>query len=158
LYGIYNWSKAGGGGPSIGSQIGGLFIGTFLISLAWLYSLFKQSFIGSDSGGVSMSSGQAHLALDADAISAAQKVVESGFGKFIPAGTAAGILAFVFFIGLVAFISGVYSLKDVGDARGQNPVLSPVVKIIGGVICMNITWFGCLVSSLLGIPALCTGG
>ena len=158
-YSLYTWSK-GNTGKTIGSVIQSMLIGTFLSSIAWVYQLMKGSFIGENDKGVNIESGgQFNLALDQAAASAAASVHASGFGKFIPDSTIKTILAFVFFIGFCAFISGVYSLKDIGTQHGgQHPLLNPVVKIIGGVLCMNITWFGCFVSALLDIPALCAGG
>lgn len=159
LYSLYTWSK-GNHGKSIGSVIMTMLVGTFLASVAWLYQVMKVSFIGEYDKGVNITSGGAYnLALDAAAASAATSVHASGFGRFIPDSTIKTVLAFVFFIGFCAFISGVYSIKDIGTQQGgQHPLLNPIVKIIGGVLCMNITWFGCFVSDLLNIPALCSGG
>jgi hypothetical protein len=158
-YSLYTWSK-GNQGKSIGSVIQSMLVGTFLTSIAWIYQVMKGSFIGEYENGVNIESGGAfNLALDAASASAAASVHASGFGRFIPDSTIKTILAFVFFIGFCAFISGVYSIKDIGSQQGgQHPLLNPIVKIIGGVLCMNITWFGCFVSALLNIPALCSGG
>jgi uncharacterized membrane protein len=160
LYGLFTWAKTGGQGKTAGSSILSMLIGTVLASVGWFYQLIKTSFIGDNSNGVTISdSGAYNLALDTAALQAAQAINQSGFGKFIPEGTLKAVLAFVFFVGFVAFISGVYSLKDVTENRGsQHPILMPVVKIIGGAICMNITWFSCLVAGTLNLPALCAGG
>lgn len=158
-YALYTWGK-GNTGKTISSVIQSILVGTFLTSIAWVYQVMKGSFIGENDEGVNIESGgQFNLALDKAAASAAASVHSSGFGKFIPDSTIKTILAFVFFIGFCAFISGVYSIKDIGTQQGgQHPLLNPVVKIMGGVLCMNITWFGCFVSALLNIPALCSGG
>lgn len=159
VYNLYTWSKTGGQGKTIGGSVLTMLIGTLLASIGWFYELVKGSIIGRNNAGVSMeSNGQFNLALDQAALKASEAIHSSGFGKFIPEGTLTAILAFVFLVGFIAFISGVYSLKDVTDSRGQHPVMSPVIKIIGGVICMNITWFSCLMASLLNLPALCSGG
>lgn len=159
LYSLYTWGK-GHSQKTAGSVILTMLIGTVLSSVGWAYQMMKGSLIGENSEGVNIESGgQFNLALDQAAASASAAIHASGFGKFIPQDTVKVIIAFVFFVGFCAFISGVYSLKDVGDQRGgQHPLLSPTVKIIGGVLCMNITWFGCFVSALLNIPALCSGG
>lgn len=159
MYSLYSWAKSNGQAKSPGSAVMSMLIGTILASVGWFYQVMKGSFVGSDSEGVSITdSGQYNIALDQAALQAAQSISQNSFGKFIPESTLKAVLAFVFFIGFVAFISGVFSLKDVGDNRGsQHPILSPMVKIVGGVICMNITWFSCLISGTLGIAALCSG-
>jgi hypothetical protein len=159
VYSLYTWSK-GNQGKSIASVILSMLVGTFLASIAWIYQLMKGSLIGDYDKGVNISSGGAFtLALDSAAAAAATSVHASGFGRFIPDSTIKTILAFVFLVGFVAFISGVYAIKDIGTQQGgQHPLLNPIIKIIGGVLCMNITWFGCFVSALLNIPALCSGG
>lgn len=159
LFSLYNWAKTNGQGKSPVSAVLSMFIGTILASVGWFYQVMKASFVGENSQGVSITSGgQYNLALDQAALQAAQSISSNSFGKFIPESTLKAVLAFVFLVGFIAFISGVFSLKDVGDNRGsQHPILSPTVKIIGGVICMNITWFSCLVSGTLGIAALCSG-
>lgn len=159
LFSLYTWAKTNGQGKSPGSAVLTMLIGTLLSSIGWFYQVMKGSFVGESSQGVSItSSGQYNIALDQAALQAAQSINSNSFGKFIPENTLKAVLAFVFLVGFIAFISGVFGLKDVGDNRGsQNPILSPMVKIIGGVICMNITWFSCLVSGTLGIAALCSG-
>ncbi len=158
LFGLYTWSKTGGQGKTIGKTILTMLVGTFLASIGWFYELIKGSFVTDSKTGVDLSNGQINLALDQAALKASEAIGSSGFGKFMPEGTTKAVLAFVFLVGFVAFISGVYSLKDVGDNKSQHPYLSPIVKIFGGMICMNIIWFACLVSSILDIPALCAGG
>jgi hypothetical protein len=159
LYSFYSWSKGNGQGKSPGAAALTMLIGTILASIGWFYQVIKGSFVGSSSEGVSITdSGGYSLALDKAAASAAASVAGSGFGKFMPESTIKAVLAFVFLVGFIAFISGFFSLKDVGDNRGsQHPILSPIVKIVGGVICMNITWFSCMLSGTLGIAALCSG-
>ena len=159
LFSLYNWAKTNGQGKSPSSAVLSMLIGTLLASVGWFYQVMKVSFVGDNSAGVSITSGgQYNLALDQATLQAAQSISSNSFGKFIPESTLKSVLAFVFLVGFIAFISGVFGLKDVGDNRGsQHPILSPMVKIIGGVICMNITWFSCLVSGLLGIAALCSG-
>lgn len=160
LYSFYTWSKGGGQGKSPGAAALTMLIGTALASIGWFYQVIKGSFVGSNADGVSITdSGGYSLALDRAAAAAAASVSGTGFGRFMPENTIKAVLAFVFLVGFIAFISGFFSLKDVGDNRGsQHPILSPIVKIIGGVICMNITWFSCILSGTLGIAALCSGG
>lgn len=156
LYQLYT-AFSGRGQASYGQPIFSLIIASLLISIGWFYNLIKGTIIGDNSDGVTISgSGQFNLALDQAAASAALKVGSTGFGKFMPENTLKAVLAFIMFIGFCGLISGVFGLKDAfGQRAGQNPVLGPAIKIIGGCICMNITWFGCLVSGLLGVPAIC---
>lgn len=158
VVGFFTWGKTGSQSTSALNLIMKMIIGTFMLSLGWFYQLIKASFIGDDAGGVTWSSGQAHIALDPAIAAGSAAINSSGFGKFVPAGTIETILAFVFVVGLFFFIAGVYSLKDIGDNRNsQSPYMKPSMQILGGMFCMNITWGGCIISSLLGIKALCMG-
>lgn len=159
IYSIYTWAKTNGQGQSIAGVIMSILVGTLMVSLGWFYNLIKASFVGDNDEGVSFTSGgQFHLALDQAAASAANSVNSGGFGRFIPEHTLMTILAFVFLVGLIAFISGLMGVKDIPDNKNsQHPVMGPIVKILGGVICMNITWFGCLVANIFGIAAICAG-
>lgn len=158
IYGFYVWSKSSGNQKTIGSCVRYLLIGTALISIGWVYSLLKGSFIGDNTDGVSWESGQMHIALDPAVAAAGNALASTGFGKFIPENTITSILAFIFLVGLIFFISGVYSLKDAGEGRQGEGILSkPLFRIAGGMICMNITWFGCFVGAVLGISFICAG-
>lgn len=158
IYGFYIWSRTNGNQKTVGSCIMYLIIGTLLISFGWFYALMKSSFIGANDDGVSWESGQMHIALDPAVAAATGALSGTGFGKFIPEGTITSILAFIFLVGLIFFISGVYSMKDVGENRqGEGTFSKPMFRILGGMICMNITWFGCLVGSVLGISFICAG-
>lgn len=158
VYGFYVWSKTNGNQKTVGSCIMYLIVGTFLISFGWFYALLKSSFIGENNDGVSWESGQMHIALDPAVAAASSALGSTGFGRFIPDGTITSILAFIFLVGLIFFISGVYSMKDVGENRqGEGAFSKPMFRVIGGMICMNITWFGCLVGNVLGISFICAG-
>ncbi|MHD0644568.1 hypothetical protein ACYPKM_02875 [Pseudomonas aeruginosa] len=156
LYGFYLHGK-GDQGVTVAGSVTRLLVGTLLVSVGWAYELFKGSFIGQNDNGVSITdSGQYSLALDQAALAAATQIGTTGYGKYLPASTLKAIFAFVFFVGFIAVISGVYSLKDIGgNSRAERPILMPTVKILGGVICMNFTWFGCLIGDFIGMSMLC---
>ncbi|MGM3218194.1 hypothetical protein ACSQ5K_26485 [Pseudomonas sp. PhalM4] len=155
LYKIYDNSK-GRSDARIGVAILEMLVGTFMVSIGWVYEVFKASFLTGSKNGVDMSQGQMALALDSAAASASSAVGSiKGFTDIIPAHTVEGVLAFIFLVGFINLISGVYALKDVSSNRAESPIKGPVTKIIAGAICMNILWFGCLINALLGIPGIC---
>lgn len=157
VYSFFIWSKTNGNQKTVGSAISYLIVGTLLISFGWFYSLLKASFVGDNKDGVSWEGGQMHIALDPAVAAASSALGRTGFGKFIPEHTISSILAFIFLVGLIFAINGVYSLKDANENRQDGPYKKPIFKILGGMICMNITWFGCLVGGLLGISFICAG-
>lgn len=156
LMGVYA-SQSGRSNNTIGQSIIKMFVGTFMLSIGWVYGLMKASFVGNDATGVNYD-GRGSLALDSAAIAAGNSAAATGYGKFIPAQTLQAVFAFVFLIGLIAFIHGVYLLRNVG-AEGGSPDMKRACfyRILGGLICMNITWFSCLVGGILGIESMCFG-
>lgn len=155
LYKVYENSK-GRGEVKVGQAIVEMLVGAFLASIGWFYQLIKGSFISGSKNGVTLDQGQMSLALDSTAASAASAVGQArGFTEIMPMHTVEGIIAFIFLVGFINLIGGVYALKDINNSRSEHPVMKPVVKIIAGAICMNILWFGCLINGLLGIPGIC---
>ena len=155
LYKIYDNAK-GRGEVKVGQAILEILIGVFLSSIGWFYQLIKGSFLSGSKNGVTLDQGQMALALDSVAANAASAVGHvKGYTEIIPMHTVEGLIAFIFLCGFICLINGVYSLKDVNNSRSEHPIMKPVVMIIGGAICMNILWFGCLISAVLGMPGIC---
>jgi hypothetical protein len=155
IYKVYDSAK-GRGEVKVGQAMLEVLIGVFLTSIGWFYQLIKGSFISGSKNGVTLDQGQMALALDSVSASAASAVGQAkGFTQIMPMHTVEGIIAFIFLVGFINLIGGVYALKDINNSRSEHPVMKPVVKIIAGAICMNILWFGCLVSGLFGFASLC---
>jgi hypothetical protein len=156
LMAVYQ-SQTGRGNKTIGQALISMFVGTFMLSVGWVYGLMKASFVGANSTGINYE-GRGSLALDAAAISAGNAAASTGYGKFMPAQTLQSIFAFVFLVGLIAFIHGVYLLRNVGAEGGNSDMKrASFYRILGGLMCMNITWFSCLVGGILGIDSMCFG-
>lgn len=156
LIAVYQ-SQTGRSNKTIGQAMISMFVGTFMLSVGWVYGLMRASFVGSSATGVSYE-GRGVLALDAAAISAGSAAARTGFGEFMPAETLQAVFAFVFLVGLMAFVHGIYLLRNIG-ADGGSPDMKRacIYRIFGGLVCMNITWFSCLVGGILGIEAMCFG-
>jgi hypothetical protein len=155
LFKIYDNSK-GRSEIKVGQAILQMLVGVFLGSIGWFYGVIKSSFFAGSKNGVDMSQGQMSLALDSAVANASSAVGNAkGFVEIMPMQTVEGIIAFLFLVGFVNLIGGVYALKDISSGKSENPVMKPVVKIIAGAICMNILWFGCFLKALLGIAAIC---
>lgn len=159
LYGIYT-ASSGRSNKGYGQGLMNMLIGSFMLSVGWVYGLMKASFIGNTATGVDYE-GRDALALngiEAAAVAAGTAVKGTAYGKFIDANTLQAVFAFVFFIGLLAFVHGVYLLRTIGmDGGDPNMKRAAFYRIFGGLICMNITWFSCLVGGMLGISAMCFG-
>ena len=158
LYSINAVAKGQGRQKTYGKVALEMFVGALLISLGWIYSIVKESIIGNTTEpGVDFTdSSTFNIALDSAAAAGAARLQASGFGKFMPQDTMQMLLAFIFLYGLIAFATGWLKLKDVPDDRGGGGYAKPTIMIIGGVLCMNILWFGCLVGRFIDVPALCT--
>lgn len=156
LIAVYQ-SQTGRSNKTIGQAVITMFVGTFMLSVGWVYGLMRASFVGANSTGVSYE-GRGTLALDAAAIASGNAAAKTGYGKFIPAQTLQAVFAFVFLVGLIAFIHGVYLLKNIGtDGGSPDMKRACIYRIFGGLVCMNITWFSCLVGGILGIESMCFG-
>lgn len=159
LYSIYV-SSSGRSNKSVGQGLMNMLVGTFMLSVGWVYGMMKASFIGNTATGVDYE-GREALALngvEAAAIAAGNAVSKTAYGKFIDSNTLQAVFAFVFFVGLLAFVHGVYLLRTIGmDGGDANMKRAAFYRIFGGLICMNITWFSCLVGGILGISSMCFG-
>jgi len=159
LYSIYV-SSSGRSNKSVGQGLLNMLVGTFMLSVGWVYGLMKASFIGATATGVDYE-GREALALngiEAASMAAGTAVSKTAFGKFIDSNTLQAVFAFVFFVGLMAFVHGVYLLRTIGmDGGDANMKRAAFYRIFGGLICMNITWFSCMVGGILGISSMCFG-
>jgi len=159
LYSIYV-SSSGRSNKSVGQGLMNMLVGTFMLSVGWVYGMMKASFIGKTVTGVDYE-GREALALngvEAAAIAAGNAVSKTAYGKFIDSNTLQAVFAFVFFVGLLAFVHGVYLLRTIGmDGGDANMKRAAFYRIFGGLVCMNITWFSCLVGGILGISSMCFG-
>lgn len=153
IYGFYTLSK-NPGRDGVSKPILYLFSGALMISAGWFYELMKSSFVGV-SDGLSLDSGQMHLALDAEAAKATSAIDQSGLYGLIPETTVTTLLAFVYLVGFIFFLVGISKIKNIGSNNREGSVMSPTMNILGGVICMNITYFGCLGGTVFGTTALC---
>lgn len=153
IYGFYDHSK-NPGREGISRPILQVITGVLLISSGWFYELMKGSFVG-DSDGVSMLGGQMHLALDVEAARASGSISQAGLYSLIPETTVTTLLAFVYLVGFIFFLVGVSKIRNISSNSKEGGLMQPIMNILGGVICMNITYFGCFGGKILGTTALC---
>ncbi len=155
LYKIYDNSK-GRTDVKIGQAILEMVVGSMLVSIPWVYGVIKTSFMDGSKNGVAVAQGQMVLALDTAAASASS-AIGSGqlYSSVVPVDSINAVLAFIFLVGLLAMISGVFALKNINNSRSEHPLMAPIIKIFAGALCMNILWFGCLLKASFGIPGIC---
>lgn len=128
--------------------------GLGLITVGTMYSLMRNTLLGVAEWG----SDREVLAVNANSAAMMDGGARAGFMTFIPAGTEQAILAFVFFIGLVAFIKGIYHVKNIPDAGSrEGSVMKPFLHVLGGVVCMNIDRFTCIIANTTGYSGLAIG-
>lgn len=135
-------------------NIGRLVVGVLLVAAPWFYELIRGTLgIAEEASMMVGEGGRMALAIDADMGGSSSK----GFMSYIPAGTLKAVIGFVMFVGFLAFLSGIYALKEIGSpgGRSESPLMTPLMKIGGGIMCMNLTWFSCLGATVMGISSLC---
>lgn len=139
---------------TIAGGVARLAAGLGLVSVGATYSLMRNSVLGGTEWGTDRSV----LAVDQNSAAMMDGGARAGFMTFIPAGTEQAILAFVFFVGLVAFIKGIYHIKNIPDAGSrEGSVMKPMLHIIGGIVCMNIDRFTCIIANTTGFSGLAIG-
>lgn len=93
------------------------------------------------------------LATDAGAIQS------SFLGKYLTETSFSTLMGFIYLIGLVGFIRGLYLFKDSGklDNAQEGGFAKAFWHVAGGAALMNIVQVSCFISWLLGIPMICMG-
>lgn len=158
IYQFYTYSKTGNLQYSIANSFARMFAGVFLTSIQWVYQLLAKSFmVNPQLDMFSSSNGRATLAVDQMAIEAVAATGLPATTPGIPTQTLTTIFAFLFVFGLLAFVNGVFKLHALGDGRGDGRDRNmALMRMVGGVCCMNIMSVSCTISSFLGLSLLCT--
>jgi hypothetical protein len=126
-----------------------------LLSSAWLYSTIQQTIIPTNGGWGTDSS---LLAIDRQMADEVANVGSSYLGNMMPESTAMLLLGFVYIVGLIAFVRGIWLLKNVGSMdQNSGGTAKALTHLLGGFVTMNIMEFSCLVGTTLGISMLCAG-
>lgn len=132
--------------------------GSALVISGSIFQGFENTFFDTTTD---LSSGSLHL--NVDALSA---LVENGVrtgsssisSQLIPPRSSALIVGFMYMIGVLAFLKGIFVLKDAGEIGNQqnpSPVKTSLVYMVSGVIAVNINDFGCLFGSTFGTTLFC---
>lgn len=126
--------------------------GTFLLLCGTIYGIVRNSTLGGD-----WDTDNSALSITKHADVSMGDISKSFFAEYIPPQTIMLILGFIYFVGLVAFIRGIFLLKNVGSVNNgsQGGIGKSLTHMLGGVITMNITYFACLVGNTIGLTMLC---
>lgn len=152
VYQFYKHSKTKDERYGVANSIFKIIAGAMLVSINWLYAFLVNSFVTGQNESISGS--RMLLAVDAQMAEASAVTVAS---EVIPASTISGLLGFVAFIGIVAFINGMLALKNLGDGRhDERDLYKALTRIIGGLVCLNLKWFSCFLGSLFGVTMFCS--
>lgn len=152
IYQFYKHSKTKDERYGVASSIFKLIAGAMLVSINWFYAFMVNSFVTGNNESISGS--RMLLAVDAQMAEATAVTVAS---DVIPASTISGLLGFVAFVGIVAFINGILALKNLGDGRhDERDMYKALTRIIGGLVCLNLKWFSCFLGSVVGVTMFCS--
>jgi len=152
IYQFYKYSKTHDERYGVASSIFKIVAGAMLVSINWLYAFLVNSFVTGENSSISGS--RMLLAVDSQMAQASSVTIAN---DVIPASTISGLLGFVAFVGIVAFINGLMALKNLGDGRhDERDLYKAVTRILGGLICLNIKWFACFAGSIFGVTMFCS--
>lgn len=152
IYQFYKHSKTKDERYGVASSVFKIIVGAMLVSINWLYAFLVNSFVTGENGSISGS--RMLLAVDAQMAEGSAVTVAS---NVIPASTVSGLLGFVAFVGIIAFINGLLALKNLGDGRhDERDLYKAITRIVGGLVCLNIKWFSCFLGSVVGVSMFCS--
>lgn len=151
-----------------------IFAGTMLISSSYIFQAFDQTMLPTQDGVDVVKSFSAGGGWNERALymneEAVLSVVQNGINttalgqggvssQLIPPRTSALVVGFLYMIGVLSFVKGIYMLKDAGDMgnsqQGQSPIGKSIVHMVAGVIAVNINQFGCIVGATFGTTLFC---
>jgi len=138
---------------TIGYCVGNFFTGCALLASSFIYSAMSGTL------GIAWDGSRNGLSLSShDAESAAANMPNNFLTKSLTDDTKKLIIGFVFLVGAVAFIRGIYLCKDFGERRnnGGSGTAMALFHMIGGIICMNILLFSCIFAKTFNIPHICS--
>ncbi len=152
IYQFYKHSKTRDERYGVASSVFKIIAGAMLVSINWLYAFLVNSFVTGDNASIAGS--RMLLAVDAQMAQATSVTIAN---DVIPASTISGLLGFVAFVGIVAFINGLMALKNLGDGRhDERDLYKALTRIIAGLVCLNIKWFSCFMGSIFGVTMFCS--
>ncbi|MND11560.1 hypothetical protein D3C87_351680 [compost metagenome] len=152
LYGIKKNSESPQQYP-FGKCVAEMVSGVLLLLSGYFYGVVRNSAVND---GWSYDNSNA-LALDHTALSNMGDLSQSFLGQYLPVQTIEMLIGFVYLFGLMSFLKGIYMLKSIGAVNNQDGIGKVATHICGGIVCMNIASFSCLVSSFIGVSMLCLG-
>jgi len=152
LYGFYAHNNNPNQHPT-GANVTGLIAGAFLTVSSAAYSWTVNS-VASSANWVSDSS---MLAVGSHINDSYDDMKDTFLGQYLTEDSFGTLMGFLFIIGLISFIRGLYLFKDSGkiDNSNESGIYKSIWHVIGGVSLMNITQVICFASWLLGIPLIC---
>lgn len=131
---------------TIGSAVRYMLSGTLLLSITTVFNVLTRTTVDP----TWTDSGRAMLALDQRALQDFETASNSQvLGGLMPESLGAIVLGFVYLVGFIAIIRGVFLMKEVGQMGGQNQagIGKVMTHLIGGVIAMNLTQSACIMAS-----------
>lgn len=156
IYGVYGFKKNADSPQQfpISMCIGNCVTGMFLLASSFMYSAFRGTFIGDNWQG-----DRAGLSLDRHMSgSSGNNMPDNFLTRALTPEARNVIIAFVFLVGLIAFIRGLFLFRDFGERSksGGSSTAMAFFHVIGGIICMNILMFSCIFAKTFNIPHICS--
>lgn len=137
---------------TIASSFMSIVSGTLLLIPGLLYGVLKNTTISSG-----WSTDRSALSMASHTSATMGDVSKSFFANYIPPQTIALLVGFIYLIGLISFIRGIYLLKNIGsNGHGkEGGVAKALTHMLGGVASMNIVDLACIFGKTFGIPLMC---
>lgn len=153
LYGFYKHSSD----PrtySISYCLGNIIAGALLLISSTTYMWTVNS-----AAPVSWATDSSMLAVGSKINDDINQAKQGFLGKYLPEGSVKTLMGFVYLVGLISYLRGIYLLKNTGsvDNSQSGGFYKALWHIVGGAATMNILQVGCFLSWLLGISMICSG-
>lgn len=154
IFGIYCFKKNSENPQqyTMGKCIGNTTTGILLLASSFMYSSFRGSLLSEE-----WEQGRTGLSMDKHISDSLSQMPDNFLTKSLTPETRQLIIGFVFLVGIIAFIRGLFLFKDFGQRTqgGSSGTAMALFHIIGGIICMNIMMFSCMFAKTFSIPYIC---
>ncbi|SHH50387.1 hypothetical protein [Ferrimonas marina] len=151
IYGFYRASKGHGDGSTNKSAFATVIAGTALLSVGTFFSIWAATMWGEQVSSNSLTT------LD-PALRNLANTQDSFLTQFMSPSALQDLFAYLQLLGVIAFVRGTFLIKDLGLSGQSGQAAGPMKvfsHIIGGVLLINLSKFGCMLHYTFDISALC---
>lgn len=138
---------------TVGKAIANLLTGTFLLASSFMYASFRGSILNDG-----WDTSRTGLSMDKHVSDSLSDMPDNFLTRSLTPETKQLIIGFVFLVGIIAFIRGLFLFREFGQRTqgGSSGTAMALFHVIGGIICMNIMMFSCIFAKTFSIPHICS--